>query len=256
MILHLYRIQHKDKLNYALLLNDRFLPVNPDSPQTPVSGENAFPMEECEILNPTLPSKIVGVGLNYRDHAEERKKPIPKEPLLFLKPPSALLKPGEPIVLPKASRRVDPEGELAIVIGQLARKLESPEAARNCILGYSCFNDVTARDLQDQDVQFTRAKGFDTFAPYGPCIAIGADPSDLAITTRVNGQVRQNSRTSQLIFPPDYLVWYISNIMTLLPGDVITTGTPSGIVPVSNGDSIEIDIESIGILRNSVAALI
>lgn len=256
MILHLYRIQHEEKVAYAILLNDRFLFVNADRPQTPVSGENAVPMEECRILNPTLPSKIIGVGLNYRDHAEERKKPIPKEPLLFLKPPSALLKPEESILLPEASKRVDPEGELAIVIGRITSKLDSPDSARNCILGYSCFNDVTARDLQDQDVQFTRAKGFDTFAPYGPCIAIGADPADLAITTRVNGQIRQNSRTSQLIFPPDYLVWYISNIMTLLPGDVIATGTPSGIAPVSTGDSIEIEIESIGILRNTVSALI
>jgi len=256
MVLHLYRIQHEGQIRYAVLLNGRFFPVDPNRLQTPVGEENSLIAEKCEILNPTLPSKIIGVGLNYRDHAEERKKPIPKEPLLFLKPPSALLKPGEPIVLPQASRRVDPEGELAIVIGRIARQLESPEAARNCILGYSCFNDVTARDLQDQDVQFTRAKGFDTFAPYGPCIAIGVDPSDLAITTRVNGQIRQDSRTSQLIFPPDTLVWYISRIMTLLPGDVIATGTPSGIAPVSHGDSIEIEIESIGILTNTVTSLI
>ena len=141
---------------------------------------------------------------------------------------------------------------LAIVIGERACQLNSEEEADACIFGYSCINDVTARDLQDQDVQFTRAKGFDTFAPYGPCVAIGIDPSDLAISTRVNNETRQSSRTSQLIFSPRYLVWYISQIMTLMPGDVIATGTPSGIAPVHAGDVIEVEVEGIGILRNTV----
>jgi 2-keto-4-pentenoate hydratase/2-oxohepta-3-ene-1,7-dioic acid hydratase in catechol pathway len=150
------------------------------------------------------------------------------------------------------AKRVDPEGELAIVIGETASRVNSPEDAARFILGYSCFNDVTARDLQDKDVQYTRAKGFDTFAPYGPCIAIGANPADLSIITRVNNEIRQNSRTSQLIFPPSYLVWYVSQIMTLQPGDVIATGTPAGIAPVRSGDVIEVEIETIGMLRNTV----
>jgi 2-keto-4-pentenoate hydratase/2-oxohepta-3-ene-1,7-dioic acid hydratase in catechol pathway len=149
---------------------------------------------------------------------------------------------------------VDPEGELAIILGSFVSKLPSPEAADKYIFGYSCFNDVTARDLQEKDVQFTRAKGFDTFAPFGPCVAIGLDPSDLAITTRVNGEIRQQSRTSQLIFSPAYLVWYISQVMSLLPGDVITTGTPAGIAPITAGDLVEVEIESIGVLQNPVQA--
>lgn len=252
MIIHLYRIEHQNFVTYAILREGRYFFVDPKNPKSVISPERFAPVSECRLVNPTQPSKIVCVGLNYRDHAEERKKPIPREPLIFLKPPSSLLAPEEPILYPKASKRVDPEGELAIIIGATASKLSSIEDARRCIFGFSCFNDVTARDLQDQDVQFTRAKGFDTFAPYGPCVAIGVDDTDLAVTTRVNGQVRQNSRTSQLIFSSEYLVWYISHVMTLIPGDVIATGTPAGIAPVSPGDVIEVEIENIGILRNTV----
>lgn len=252
MIVYLYRIEYRGQLVYAVKQEDRFYFFDLANPQKSLSIEESAPESECKILIPTQPSKIVGIGLNYKDHALERNKPLPSEPLLFLKPTSALLPPDGEIVLPKASTRVDPEGELAIVIGELACKLESPEQSHSFIFGYSCFNDVTARDLQDKDVQFTRAKGFDTFAPYGPCIAIGADASDLSISTRVNGEVRQNSRTSQLIFSPDYLVWYVSNIMTLFPGDVISTGTPSGIAPIKDGDIVEVEIESIGLLRNQV----
>lgn len=252
MILHLYRIQYNDKAGYAVRQEDEFFFVDLQNPDRPIDAAAALPAAGCKILTPAMPSKIVGIGLNYRDHAEERNKPIPTEPLLFLKPQSALLAPEEPIRLPTASNRVDPEGELAVIIGQKASRIESPEVARDCILGYSCLNDVTARDLQDRDIQFTRAKGFDSFAPLGPCIAIGLDPSDLAITTRVNGDIRQNSRTSHLIFSPFYLVWYVSHIMSLLPGDVISTGTPSGIAPIHSGDVVEVEIESIGVLRNPV----
>ena len=252
MTLHLYRIQHEEETGYAVLNDDRFFFLDPRDRNQPVSSERSFGKDECAILNPTQPSKIIGVGLNYRDHAEERKKPIPLQPLLFLKPSSALLAPGESILMPEMSERVDPEGELAIVIGERASQLKGQEEANAYIFGYSCINDVTARDLQDKDVQFTRAKSFDTFAPYGPCVAIGLDPADLAVMTRVNGETRQSSRTSQLIFSPQYLVWYISQIMTLMPGDVIATGTPSGIAPVHAGDVIEVEIEGIGILRNSV----
>jgi len=252
MILQLFRIAYQNQVSYAVLSGDRFVFVDPKNPQATAQSAHSAPVRECKILTPTQPSKIIGVGLNYLDHAKERNKPVPKEPLLFLKPPSALLSPGEPILLPKVSKRVDPEGEFAVVIGKTARKLTSESEAEGCIFGYSCFNDVTARDLQDQDVQFTRAKGFDSFAPYGPCIAIGIDPSDLSIKTRVNGEIRQDSRTSQLIFKPTFLVWYCSQIMTLLPGDVISTGTPSGIAPLSSGDTVAIEIESVGILENPV----
>ena len=254
MILQLYRVERQGKASYAVSREDMFYFVDLKSPDAPVSAERSAPASECRILTPTVPSKMIGIGLNYRDHALERNKPLPEEPLIFLKPPSAILCPGDPIRLPAKSKRVDPEGELAVILGSLASKLPSPEAAHKHIFGYTCFNDVTARDLQDKDIQFTRAKGFDTFAPFGPCVAVGLDPSDLAITTRVNGQVRQQSRTSQLIFSPAYLVWYVSQIMTLLPGDVISTGTPSGIAPIQAGDTVEIEIESIGILRNPVVA--
>jgi len=250
MLIQIYRIRYGDETGYAVLNEDRFYFVDPERPNQ-LSSRFA-PAEDCKILTPTEPSKIVGVGLNYKDHALERNKPLPPEPLLFLKPSTALLAPGDPIVLPKISSRVDPEGELAVVIGARATRLESPEEAGQHILGYSCINDVTARDLQEKDVQFTRAKGFDTFAPYGPCLAVAIDPSDLAIKTSVNKEVRQSSRTSQLIFSPQYLVWYVSQIMTLLPGDVIATGTPAGIAPVHSGDVIEVEIESVGVLQNPV----
>jgi 2-keto-4-pentenoate hydratase/2-oxohepta-3-ene-1,7-dioic acid hydratase in catechol pathway len=252
VILHLYRVLYREEIHYAVLKDDSFYFVDPKNPRALITPDHIAPIKECRLLTPTQPSKIVCVGLNYRDHAIERNKPIPAEPLLFLKPPSALLAPGLSIALPPAAERVDPEGELAVIIGQTVSKLDSSDDTSKYILGYSCFNDVTARDLQDKDVQYTRAKGFDTFAPFGPCVAIGVDPSDLAITTRVNGETRQSSRTSQLIFPPAHLVWYISHVMTLYPGDVIATGTPSGIAPIKSGDVIEVEIESIGMLRNTV----
>jgi 2-keto-4-pentenoate hydratase/2-oxohepta-3-ene-1,7-dioic acid hydratase in catechol pathway len=252
MIIHLYRISHGKRIGYALRKNGRFYFVSLQDPNYGTSEQDSALERECKILTPTQPSKIIGIGLNYSDHAAERSKPLPKEPLIFLKPPSALRAHEETVQLPAASQRVDPEGELAIVIRKTAKKLSSPQNAKEYIWGYSCFNDVTARDLQDRDVQFTRAKGFDTFAPYGPCLALGVDPNDLSIQTRVNGSVRQTSRTSNLIFSPDYLVWYVSNIMTLVTGDVISTGTPSGIAPVQPGDEIEVEIESVGLLKNRV----
>ena len=252
MALHLYRIQFQQQIHYAILRDEKYYFVDLKNPGNIVNPGQSAAIEDCKLLPPTQPSKIVCVGLNYRDHALERNKPIPEQPLLFLKPPSAVLAPGGKIRLPSMSQRVDPEGEMAIVIGDRASRLASVDDAIRHILGYSIVNDVTARDLQDRDVQYTRAKGFDTFAPYGPCIAIGVDPADLEISTRVNGETRQHSRTSQLIFPAPYLVWYISQIMTLEPGDVITTGTPSGIAPIQSGDVIEVEIETIGLLRNSV----
>jgi len=209
--------------------------------------------DEVKFLSPTRPTKIVAVGLNYKAHAEEMGKPLPEEPLIFLKPSTAVIANKMKIVLPPSSKRVDYEGELAIVIGRKCRKV-SVEEAPNYILGYSCFNDVTARDLQRKDVQYTRAKSFDTFAPYGPWFATDLDPTGLGIETRVNGEVKQKGNTGDMIFSPFELVSFISHVMTLLPGDVIATGTPPGVGPLNPGDKVEVKIEGIGTLVNYVVS--
>jgi 2-keto-4-pentenoate hydratase/2-oxohepta-3-ene-1,7-dioic acid hydratase in catechol pathway len=203
-------------------------------------------------LPPVIPGKIVCVGRNYAEHAKELGNEAPAEPILFLKPPSALLAPGGTIVRPAVSQRVDFEGELAIVIGREGKNVDAARW-RDYVRGFACANDVTARDLQKKDVQFTRGKGFDTFCPLGPCIEDDLDVSDLRITTRVNGEVRQDGRTSQMVFSCGALVAFITGIMTLVPGDVILTGTPAGVGPLSAGDTVEVDIEGIGVLRNAVA---
>jgi 2-keto-4-pentenoate hydratase/2-oxohepta-3-ene-1,7-dioic acid hydratase in catechol pathway len=210
-------------------------------------------VEEVRLLSPCSPSKIVAVGLNYRDHAEEMKLVLPSEPLLFLKPSTTVIGPGEEIVYPPSTDRLDYEGELAVVMGKVAKAV-SVETAADTILGYTCLNDVTARDLQSKDGQWTRAKGFDTFAPVGPWIETEIDPSHLEISSYLNGQRRQHSNTTQLIFNPLQLVSFISHIMTLLPGDVIATGTPSGIGPMAVGDRIDVIIEGIGTLSNTIVA--
>ena len=209
-------------------------------------------LEEVVLLSPVQASKIVAVGVNYASHAEEFQKEPPPEPLLFLKPSSAIIGPGERIRTPGVSRRVDYEAELAVIMGRTAKSIQ-PQEAPQYILGYTCFNDVTARDLQKRDGQWTRAKGFDTFAPMGPCIATGLDPRDLNIQCRLNGQLKQSASTAEMIFDVYALISYISNVMTLLPGDVVTTGTPSGVGPMQPGDEIEVSIDGIGSLRNSVA---
>ena len=211
--------------------------------------EEVLSFSDVKFLSPTRPSKIVAVGLNYKAHAEEMGKPLPEEPLLFMKPSTAVIANKMRIFLPEMSERVDYEGELAVVIGRKCRKV-TPEEAPDYILGYSCFNDVTARDLQQKDGQYTRAKSFDTFAPYGPWISTSVDPLDLRITTRVNGEVRQEGRTSDMIFSPFELVSFISRIMTLLPGDVVVTGTPPGVGSLNDGDRVEVEIEGIGTLIN------
>ena len=230
---------------------DRFWPLRGDYPEVIQQEGPSQILEGAKLLSPCSPGKIIGIGLNYKDHARERGKSLPHEPLLFLKPPSAVVAPGEPILLPPGVGRVDHEAELAIVIGRRARNLAVANAGE-AILGYTCFNDVTARELQDRDIQFTRAKGFDTFAPLGPWIETELDPSDLGIESRVNGALRQSSRTRELIFSPAYLVSFVSRIMTLLPGDVIATGTPAGIGALADGDTVEISIEGIGTLANPV----
>jgi 2-keto-4-pentenoate hydratase/2-oxohepta-3-ene-1,7-dioic acid hydratase in catechol pathway len=197
------------------------------------------------------PGKILGVGTNYKLHAQEMGKPLPDEPLLFMKPPSAVIADGELIVCPRGFMRVDFEGELGVVIGRRCRRVSEAEAL-SYVLGYTIVNDVTVRDLQKKDGQFTRAKGFDTFCPVGPHLVQGLDPGDLRIMTRQNGQVRQDSRTSDMIFSVAKVIQVASRVMTLEEGDLITTGTPSGVGPIAPGDVIEIEIQNIGVLRNRV----
>jgi 2-keto-4-pentenoate hydratase/2-oxohepta-3-ene-1,7-dioic acid hydratase in catechol pathway len=203
---------------------------------------------------PPPASKIVAVGKNYREHAAEFGSVAPEdEPMLFLKAPSALIRDGEEIVLPPESQRVDYEGELALVIGRRIKNWPQEEWL-SALAGVCCANDVTARDLQKKDRQFARSKSFDTFCPVGPVIVPGLEASDLAIQTRVNGVVRQSARTSDMVFSPAFLVAYISRMMTLLPGDLILTGTPAGVGPLAPGDLVEVEIERVGVLRNRVAA--
>lgn len=216
----------------------------------PDEGE-LLSLDEVKILAPSSPTKIVAVALNYKEHAKEMGKPIPDEPLIFLKPTSAILNPYEEIILPEMSSRVDYEGELAVVIGRLCKDIE-PEEADNYILGYTCFNDVTARDLQKKDVLFTRAKGFDTFAPFGPWIVTNINPDNLTIKTYLNGRLVQEGNTSDMIFSVRHIVSFISKVMTLYPGDVIATGTPPGVGLLKSGDVVEVEVEGIGRLVNYV----
>lgn len=212
--------------------------------------------DEVSIVAPANPSKIVCVGRNYAEHAAELGNEVPKSPLLFLKAPSSIIGPGRPIVIPPQSDQVEHEGELAVVIGKRAKNIPDDEDPLTYVLGYSCLNDVTARDIQRADVQFTRGKSFDTFCPIGPIIETELDVSDVRVTTTVNGEVRQDGRTSQMVFPIPYLVRYISQQMTLMPGDIIATGTPSGVSKMNPGDICEVTVEGIGTLRNKVEAAI
>lgn len=216
--------------------------------------KQSIPFEEVRLLAPVAPSKIVCVGRNYQEHAAELGNKIPDEPLLFLKAPSAIIAPGDSIELPPESKQVDHEGELGVVIGRRARNLTSSEYPLNYVLGYTCVNDVTARDLQRKDVQFTRAKSFDTFCPVGPFIVNELDPLNLSVATRVNGTLRQQGNTADMAFSVPFLIRYISHIMTLYPGDLIATGTPAGVSPMQDGDIVEVEVEEIGVLRNDVRA--
>ena len=211
-------------------------------------------LANVRLLSPVVPSKIVCVGRNYAAHAAELGNEVPKEPLIFLKPSTSIIGSEEPVVLTKYSKQVEHEGELAIVVGRRCSHLRDSDDSLSYILGYTCLNDVTARDLQKSDVQFTRGKGFDTFCPIGPHIESDLDPTSLQVETRVNGTVRQSSNTSLMIYPVPFLVRWISRMMTLLPGDVIATGTPAGVGPLVAGDTVEVSISGIGVLRNAVRA--
>jgi len=211
----------------------------------------ALELEEVKLLAPLSPSKIVCVGRNYREHAAELGNKMPDEPLLFLKAPSAIIGPNDRIELPSASEQVEHEGELGVVIGFTARNLR-PNDALGYVFGYTCVNDVTARDLQRKDVQFTRGKSFDTFCPVGPFIETNLDPENITVTTRLNGEVKQNGNTGDMAFSVAFLIRYISEIMTLYPGDLIATGTPAGVSRMKHGDVVEVEVGGVGILRNQV----
>ncbi len=213
-----------------------------------------WPVAQVRLVAPVEPSKIVCVGRNYAAHAAELGNEVPKEPMIFLKPPSSIVGPGEAIVLPKYSQRVEHEAELAIVVGRPCSHLSDSDDPLSYVLGYTCANDVTARDLQKTDVQFTRAKGFDTFCPIGPHIETKLDPANVIVEARVNGRLCQSGSTALMIYPCAFLVRWISRMMTLLPGDVISTGTPSGVGPLVPGDTVEVSVTGIGVLRNPVHA--
>ncbi len=244
------RVKYLDKTFYAQLVDsEAVLCLN-----KALGLDAPIPLSQVTLLPVVWPTKIVCVGVNYREHAQEMDKAVPAEPLLFLKPPSAIIGNGQAIVLPGQSGQVDHEAELALVMGQVCRNI-TPEEAPGCIFGYTCANDVTARDLQRRDVQFTRAKGFDTFAPLGPWIETDVpDPAALSVRCLVNDEVRQNGHTSTMIVKPFELVSFISKVMTLLPGDVVLTGTPSGVGPLRHGDEVRVEIEGVGLLINSVEA--
>jgi len=249
-MLRLYRIDHEGVPRHAVERDGDWHLVEGDI-YTSWSEGAAISGEGVRLLAPVQPSKIVCVGLNYKDHAAEQNKPLPAEPLLFIKPSTTVIGPGETIQVPGWVGRVDHEAELGIVIGKRAHRVPL-QKTQDYVLGLIAVNDVTARDLQNKDGQYTRCKGFDTFAPIGPCVAMGLDGRDLSVRAYVNGQLRQDSRTRELIFTIPELITFITSIMTLLPGDIISTGTPSGIGPIVPGDSVTVHVEGVGALTNGV----
>ena len=256
----IYRIDYRGGARYAVDRNGRLCLVEGDIFGDYRLGEQVaegdFPRDlpaGARLLPPVLPSKIVGIGLNYRDHAAEQRKPAPTEPVIFIKPSTSVVGPGDAIRLPQGIGRIDYETEVGVVIGRRATRV-TRERALEHVLGYVCVIDVTARDLQRKGYQYSHCKGFDTFAPVGPCIATGLDPSSIALEGWLNDERRQASSTGQLIFPVDALIAYITAIMTLLPGDIVSTGTPAGIGVLSPGDVFTVKAEGIGELSNPVEA--
>jgi 2-keto-4-pentenoate hydratase/2-oxohepta-3-ene-1,7-dioic acid hydratase in catechol pathway len=248
-----FRIEHEGRPRHVVEENGGWRLVEGDIFAGYEAGD-AIPSAGQRVMAPVEPSKIVCVGLNYKDHAAEQKKALPAEPLIFIKPSTSVIGPGEPIVLPAGAGRVDHEAEVAVVIGRRASRVREEDAHAH-VFGLTCVNDVTARALQEKGVGYTRAKGFDTFAPVGPCIAQGLEYTSrdgLVVEGRVNGTTRQSSSTRELIFSIPTLVAFISSIMTLLPGDIISTGTPSGIGPLTAGDTVTVKVEGIGELTNPV----
>lgn len=240
---------------YAIIEGSQVLPLHenynlawPDRLET----DGVLAIDDVKMIAPVAPSKIVCVGRNYLEHAAELGNKMPDEPLLFLKAPSSIIAHEERIELPAQSHQVEHEGELGVVIGRRATKIRDNENSLEYVFGYTCVNDVTARDLQRRDVQFTRGKSFDTFCPVGPWIVSDIDPAGVTVSTRVNGELKQHGNTADMAFPVSYLVRYISAIMTLYPGDLIATGTPAGVSRLKHGDTVEVEVQGIGILRNKV----
>lgn len=253
----LCRFLASDKVHYGVIEGESVFEINKDpfsgsfAGEIKKSGQRA--LGDVKLLAPAFPSKIVAIGLNYKAHAAEFGKPLPEEPMIFMKPSTAVIGPDDRVIYPAhMSHRVDYEGELAVVIGRTAKEVTARDA-KDYILGYTCANDVTARDLQGKDIQYTRAKGFDTFAPLGPCIATDIDPLNVTIQTWLNNELKQNTSTHDMIFNVFELVSFVSHVMTLLPGDIISTGTPSGVGKMRPKDVVEVRIEGIGALRNTIA---
>jgi len=252
------RFQYRNKIAYGRLDDEtvrvyRISPFDESGASPGFLKADVLPLKDVRLLAPCQPTKIVCLGLNYRSHAAEFQQKLPDLPLLFMKPPSAVIGPEEKIVLPPNPERIDYEGELGVVIGKKAKNVPENEFA-SYVLGYTCLNDVTDRIAQARDGQWTRAKGYDTFAPFGPWIETAISPDNLKLETFVNGETKQSGSTADLIFNIPRLVNFISGIMTLMPGDIIATGTPEGIGPLKAGDTVEIRIEGIGSLRNQVVA--
>ncbi len=240
---------------YGFISGATVYPVTVDeyfNPSEVPRSQATLALSEIRLLAPITPSKIVCVGRNYREHAAELGNKMPEEPLLFLKAPSAVIGPDDVIELPSQSAQVEHEGELGVVIGRRARRIQPGQDPLGFVLGYTCINDVTARDLQRKDVQFTRAKSFDTFCPVGPVIVTDLNPLDTTVSTRLNGEVRQEGRTSDMAFTVPFLIKYIADIMTLYPGDLIATGTPAGVSRMSPGDVVEVEVAGVGVLRNPI----
>jgi 2-keto-4-pentenoate hydratase/2-oxohepta-3-ene-1,7-dioic acid hydratase in catechol pathway len=252
--MRIVRYQTKNEApRYGWILESKVGPIEGDIYGAYRRLEAETPLAEVKLLAPARPSKIIGIGRNYAEHAREHAGEVPRVPLIFLKPPSSIINPGDPILLPPQSQQIEHEAELVVVIGKRGRNLIAEEAHK-FVFGYTIGNDVSARDLQKSDGQWTRAKGFDTFCPFGPWIDTGFDPSDAIITCRVNGQPRQMGSTRDMVFNVNMLIAFISSVMTLEAGDIIFTGTPAGVGPLHPGDSVEIEIEGLGKLVNPVAA--
>jgi 2-keto-4-pentenoate hydratase/2-oxohepta-3-ene-1,7-dioic acid hydratase in catechol pathway len=251
--MRIVRYSHEGEMSFGVLEGEAVAAITPH-PFAPFeySGERLAP-DQVRLLAPVLPTKVVAVGRNYAEHAEEFGNEVPEEPIIFFKPSTAVIGPGDPIIYPAGVDRVDFEGELAVIVGKMARRLDEADALQ-VVLGFTCANDVTARNLQKADGQWTRAKSFDTFCPLGPWIETDLDSSDLAVRTLVNDEQRQSSRTSLLLNSVARLLAFISAVMTLLPGDVILTGTPAGVGPLNPGDRVAVEIEGIGVLSNRVVA--
>ncbi len=251
--MRLVRFRAGDRIATGVLEGEIVRPLRGTFFEEPLPTGEELPLDSVRLLAPVIPSKLVCIARNYPEHAKEMGNPVPQVPVLFFKPATSVIGPGDPIPLPAGAGRVDHEAELAAVIGRLCRRVDEDQAM-SAVLGFTCANDITSRDWQKSDVQWARAKGSDGFGPLGPWIETELDPSDLEITSAVNGELRQKARTSEMTLSPAALISHISQTITLLPGDVVLTGTPPGVSPLAAGDTVEIGIEGIGVLENVVVA--